>query len=307
VIDAGDPAIMGGTDQTGGNRVNNGRVDIGSVETGNVTVVDGDFNDDGFWDCTDINMLTAATASGLNDPAFDMNGDGVVDGIFDPTDVDNDIVAWLERAGMEDTQNVTGGNPFVVGDANLDGFNDGQDFIQWNNGKFTENTDWCGNDSMPMVGGNFNGDSFIDGLDFILWNAFKFTGSGPITQSGGGDSIRAVEFTEARMMRGNLLTEMTEPDVSRKHMLGEGDGLASAAAAKKVAVAFAPPAVTETAADFTDKQQEIAAEATRTALDLGTPATFKSGRLSEISTSQSDKDEDASQSALDKFFANLGT
>ena len=123
---------------------------MGSVEVGaEASLVDGDFNDDGFWDCTDINMLTAATASGLNDPAFDMNGDGVVDGIFDAMDVDNDIVAWLERAGLEDTQSVTGGNPFVVGDANLDGFNDGQDFIQWNNGKFTENTDWCGNDSMP--------------------------------------------------------------------------------------------------------------------------------------------------------------
>ena len=80
-------------------------------------VVSGDFNNDGMWDCTDINLLTEAVAAGMNDPAFDMNGDGVVDGISSPTDVDNDLVAWLERAGTEDTQGVTMGNPFVVGDA----------------------------------------------------------------------------------------------------------------------------------------------------------------------------------------------
>jgi hypothetical protein len=106
-----------------------------------------------------------------------MNGDGMVDGPIDPADVDNDLVAWLERAGMEDTQGVTGGNPFLVGDANLDGTNDGQDFIQWNNGKFTSDTRWCGSNDADMVGGNFNGDTAIDGLDFILWNAFKFTSS----------------------------------------------------------------------------------------------------------------------------------
>ena len=114
---------------------------------GETTAPDGDFNDDGLWNCTDINLLTAAVASGMNDPAFDMNDDGVVDGISEPADVDNDLVAWLDRAGTEDTQSVTGGNPFIVGDANLDGTNDGQDFIQWNNGKFTNNTDWCGNDN----------------------------------------------------------------------------------------------------------------------------------------------------------------
>ena len=179
VIDAADPGDGMGTDQRGyGPRNVGGRMDIGSVEVGAMpTAVDGDFNNDGLWDCTDINLLTAAVASGMNDPAFDMNDDGVVDGISDPADVDNDLVAWLERAGMEDTQSVTGGNPFLVADANLDGTVDGLDFIQWNNGKFSNNTDWCGNNSVDMIGGNFNGDAVIDGLDFILWNAFKFQSS----------------------------------------------------------------------------------------------------------------------------------
>ena len=164
------------------------QVDLAASGSSSITVVttygaeaeatvSGDFNGDGAWDCTDINMLTAAVADGMDDPAFDMNGDGVVDGPLDPADVDNDLVAWLERAGTEDTQGVTGGNPFLVGDANLDGTNDGQDFIQWNNGKFTSDTRWCGSNDADMVGGNFNGDTAIDGLDFILWNAFKFTSS----------------------------------------------------------------------------------------------------------------------------------
>ncbi len=64
---------------------------------------------------------------------------------------------------------LTGGNPFLQGDANLDGQVDGQDFIRWNSNKFTTNSDWCG--------GNFNGDTSVDGQDFIIWNAFKFMSS----------------------------------------------------------------------------------------------------------------------------------
>ena len=55
----------------------------------------------------------------------------------------------------------------LPGDANLDGFVDGLDFIVWNANKFTEEGDWLTAD--------FNGDSFVDGLDFIIWNANKFT------------------------------------------------------------------------------------------------------------------------------------
>lgn len=172
VIDAGDPAAMGGMDQTGGPRVIDGRIDMGSVETG--MSVNGDFTGpagvpDGVWDCLDVNALTSETAAMTNNPAFDMTGDGMVD--------DADISAWLMVAGGI---NLMSGNPYARGDANLDGIVDGLDFIEWNMNKFTSNTDWCG--------GNFNGDSVIDGLDFIEWNSNKFTQQGPITSSGGPSS-----------------------------------------------------------------------------------------------------------------------
>ncbi len=131
-----------------------------------IPINDGDFNDDGFWDCTDINLLSAATAASTNDPDFDLTGDGLVNM--------DDIDAWLVEGGAMNLAQ-TGGNPFLPGDANLDGVVDGLDFIQWNNAKFTDNTQWCGN--VDGLGGNFNGDAVTDGLDFVIWNAFKFQSS----------------------------------------------------------------------------------------------------------------------------------
>lgn len=126
------------------------------------TVLDGDFNDDGFWNCQDIDALSAESAAGTNDSSFDLTQDGAVNL--------DDIAAWLVEGGANNP-NETGGNPFLMGDANLDGFNDGLDFIAWNSNKFTPNSAWCT--------GNFNGDGFTDGLDFIVWNTFKFMGSNP--------------------------------------------------------------------------------------------------------------------------------
>ena len=60
-------------------------------------------------------------------------------------------------------------------DANLDGFVDGLDFIEWNANKFTPVAEWCA--------GDFNADGFVDGLDFIIWNANKFQSSDAATQT----------------------------------------------------------------------------------------------------------------------------
>jgi hypothetical protein len=122
--------------------------------------LDGDFNNDGAWDCTDINGLTAAIAAGANDPAFDLTGDGVVDL------ADRD--AWLAEGGAMNP-GATGGNPFLVGDANLDGVVDVPDFNSWNANKFTANDAWCS--------GDFNADGVVDVPDFNAWNAAKFTAS----------------------------------------------------------------------------------------------------------------------------------
>ncbi|MEM8678122.1 MAG: endonuclease/exonuclease/phosphatase family protein, partial [Planctomycetota bacterium] len=54
----------------------------------------------------------------------------------------------------------------LPGDANLDGVVDGQDFIAWNNNKFSNGNGW--------EEGDFTGDGIVDGLDFVVWNNFKF-------------------------------------------------------------------------------------------------------------------------------------
>ena len=121
-----------------------------------------DFNNDTSCDAADIDLLTAETASGGNDPMFDLTGDNLVNGA--------DIAEWLVQAGADPgNAAATGGNPFLAGDANLDGVVDGQDFIVWNGAKFSSS------DQYSM--GDFNGDGVVDGQDFIVWNSNKFQAS----------------------------------------------------------------------------------------------------------------------------------
>jgi hypothetical protein len=168
-IDAGDPLVMGGVDQTGGPRVNDGRIDMGSVETGDV--IGPDFNGDGTANCDDVNALTREINSAVPDlTTYDIFTDGVLN--------DLDLQEWLIQAGARaEYAAQTNGNPFFRGDANLDGVVDGLDFITWNNSKF-EAVD--PGDPMAPHGycdGDFNGDNVVDGLDFIGWNNNKFKDS----------------------------------------------------------------------------------------------------------------------------------
>jgi hypothetical protein len=129
----------------------------------------GDFNGDGNFDCLDINSLVAEIAAGSNNPSFDMTGDGNVDL------ADRD--AWLSAAGEH---NLGAGRAYLLGDANLDSFVDGLDFVEWNGNKFTSLAEWCG--------GDFTADGFVDGLDFVEWNLNKFTGAnagGAVPEPGG--------------------------------------------------------------------------------------------------------------------------
>jgi Calx-beta domain len=118
----------------------------------------GDFNHDGLYNCTDINLLVAQVASGSGNLSFDLTSDGQVNSA--------DVTAWLAQAGAI---NLPSGNPYRVGDANLDGVVDGSDFGIWNSNKFTSGGGWCG--------GDFNADGVTDGSDFGLWNSNKFTSS----------------------------------------------------------------------------------------------------------------------------------
>lgn len=126
--------------------------------------VDGDFNNDGVWDCLDIDALVGEVVAGTNSAAYDMNGDALVnrDDISDPT------VGWLAVAGVNNA-GVTGGNSFLEGDANLDGSVDVSDFNLWNGAKFTAIAEWCR--------GDFNADGSVDVSDFNVWNGNKFESS----------------------------------------------------------------------------------------------------------------------------------
>ncbi len=133
-------------------------------------VIDGDFNDDGLFDCADIDMLVADIVAGNHSPQFDLNGDSLVDL--------SDRDAWLAEAAA-----VNGlASPYRLGDANLDGVVDGQDFIVWNSNKFTSAAGWCA--------GDFNADGFVDGQDFIAWNGNKFTSSNLLA----GVAVRANDY-----------------------------------------------------------------------------------------------------------------
>ena len=115
----------------------------------------GDFDDNGEYELADIDALVASIASGADDPVFDLTGDGVTDR--------DDLDFWREIAGVALNDSL---GPVLVGDADLNGVVDGQDFIAWNNNKFTSLASWSG--------GDFNADGLVDGQDFVAWNTSKF-------------------------------------------------------------------------------------------------------------------------------------
>jgi hypothetical protein len=53
----------------------------------------------------------------------------------------------------------------------LDAFNDGRDFIIWNEHRFTQTAAHCSGDA--------NADGFVDAQDFIIWNQTAFIPSVP--------------------------------------------------------------------------------------------------------------------------------
>lgn len=120
----------------------------------------GDFNGDGAWNCTDVNALSAAIATGSTNLTFDMNKDGLIN-LNDITDVRS---GWLTAAGAIATLQ-TSGLPFLHADANLDGVTDGSDFGIWNANKFTFDNRYCF--------GDFNANGVVDASDFGIWNANK--------------------------------------------------------------------------------------------------------------------------------------
>ena len=124
----------------------------------------GDFDGNSLFDSRDLDLLLSegpiaegvVVTPGANDQ-FDLNGDGMID-LLDRDD-------WL--AGAATANGLL--TPYLLGDANLDGFVDVTDFNQWNTNKFTNSLSW--------VSGDFNGDGAIDVGDFNIWNNAKFSSS----------------------------------------------------------------------------------------------------------------------------------
>ncbi len=166
VADVRGVFATGITDGTTGDGSTGGRIfmdnfrfettaEVVTVGTPGVT---GDFDGDGDYDCTDVDGLVAAIASGSGDGMYDLDQDGAVGSA--------DLTAWLAEAGAENNAN---GNPYLAGDANLDGSVDVGDFNIWNGSKFTTTPAWCS--------GDFNADGSVDVGDFNIWNGNKFQSS----------------------------------------------------------------------------------------------------------------------------------
>ncbi|MEM8681247.1 MAG: matrixin family metalloprotease, partial [Planctomycetota bacterium] len=126
-----------------------------AVEAG-VAIDPGDFDGNGAYECADVDALVQAIVDGDNNPFFDLTGEDVVNS--------GDLMEWLALAGAA---NLDSGNPYLLGDANLDGVVDGADFLLWNDSKFTNTAAWCS--------GDFNASGTVDGSDYVLWNNNKFT------------------------------------------------------------------------------------------------------------------------------------
>ena len=105
----------------------------------------GDFNGSGAYDAEDIDMLSAEVRGNLNPPAYDLNGDSLVN--------DDDRGEWVDVLAMT-----------YMGDANLDGQFDSGDFVtvltagQYEDG-IAGNSGWAT--------GDWNGDTEFDSSDLV--------------------------------------------------------------------------------------------------------------------------------------------
>ncbi len=104
----------------------------------------GDFNGDGVLDAQDIDDLTAQSASQMNDPAYDLNNDNVVDV--------SDVTIWTKQLFNS-----------WIGDANLDGeFNSGDLVVVLSSGTYEADMD------AVWSTGDFNGDGRANSSDLVV-------------------------------------------------------------------------------------------------------------------------------------------
>ncbi len=108
-------------------------------------MIRGDFNNDGVLDAADVNALTAESASGANNIAYDLTGDSVVDAA--------DVAEWIGADNIYKSW---------LGDANLDGeFNSGDLVTVLGAGKYESG------DAAVWTEGDFNGDGLANTGDLV--------------------------------------------------------------------------------------------------------------------------------------------
>lgn len=154
-----------------------------------------DFDRDRQVGCGDLDQLTEAIVASTSDPFWDLNGDGRMSTL--------DRTSWLNAAGR---RNLASGNPYLPGDANLDGAVDGSDFGIWNSNKFTLSSSWCH--------GDFNTDGVIDGGDFGIWNAHKFTAADEVVPSVPESIEGAWLLFSAMAIKGRIVRHMQRRTLS---------------------------------------------------------------------------------------------
>ena len=138
------------------NNVQMYRLDV----TANTAALPGDFDDNGDYDCPDVDALVDAIASGSTDLQYDLSGNSLVG--------TEDLTEWLAIAGAAEN---TSGNPYLAGDADLNGTVDFLDFNVWAANRFSSSAAWCL--------GDFDASGVIDFLDFNIWAANRFQSSRP--------------------------------------------------------------------------------------------------------------------------------
>ena len=140
-----------------------------------------DLNVDGSCNLTDLNNLLGYGPLGIGGvpvPPGAEDYDITLDGILSLADVNVWLFLAAEEHGLAEA--------YKPGDANLDGYVDGLDFVAWNGNKFSSTLAWDG--------GDWNADGVADGQDFVVWNANKFTsshGNRPVPEPTSGHLVAA--------------------------------------------------------------------------------------------------------------------
>ena len=150
-IDDGLVAVGAIGDQDNGD--NSGSVYV----FGSGNPIDGDFDDNGLYDCADIDALIAGIAGEGAPETYDLTGDGNVDL--------SDRDAWLAEAAAANGL----GSPYLPGDADLSGTVDFLDLNKWSENRFTASAAWCS--------GDWDASGFVDFLDLNLWSENRFQSS----------------------------------------------------------------------------------------------------------------------------------